>query len=178
MPARLFSLAVLAALCACATPSSAEREGGAGAVTVEQLKAIQPSSPQTAVVVLFRNTAFGGLMGPMGYKGSLFVDEVPVGDLMDDTYATVELNPGRHSLRVLGTVAGVAMQSATVIALSAGKVEFVELTTDQGFSAQGVSLKRSPAPPLAAIARDCRPSFQIDLAGEAAKKPAAPVNTM
>ncbi len=174
---RTLPLLALVALCACATASSSERSGGG--TTAAKLKALAPKSTDSALVVIYRNHSFGSMFGPIPYKGSLYVNEVPVGDIGDDTYATVELRPGRHSLRVLGTAAGTPFQSATVVALAGGKVEFVELTSEQGFNRAEIGLKRNPAPELEEIANDCRLAFEIDLAAEeaAAKKP-APVNAM
>ena len=131
MSPRIVSFAVLAALCACATsPSTSSHRGGGGA----KLKAITPRSTESAVLVIYRNHSFGSMLGPIPYKGSLYVDEVPVGDVGDDTYATVEVRPGRHSLRVLGSAGGMAMQSAVVVAVRGGGVEFVELDSEQGFN--------------------------------------------
>ncbi len=173
---RLCLAAVLLSLWGCAT-SGPSRSSASIAATTAKLTALRPANPESGVVVLYRNKRFGSMLGPITYKGSLFVNEVPVGDIEDDTYGILELSPGRHSLRISGSGGGIALQASMVAQVKAGEVQFVEVGTDQGMSSASVSLKRIPGPNYEEIANDCREAFQIDLAGEAARKPAAPSAT-
>jgi hypothetical protein len=159
-------LAVVALGCAHGNKrSEEEREAKAAPNTavLAKLKAIKPGSAGSGVVVLYRNTRFGGMFGPMTFNGTLWLDEQAIGDVSDDKYNVIELPAGRHSLRVLGTAAGimVPLQATTVVNVADGATQFLELNSVQEFS--NVTLKFRPGASPEVIAVDCTEGFTLDL---------------
>jgi hypothetical protein len=177
---RFSSLVAVLSLVGCAhSPKGGEQDAPNPHVLAE-LQSIHPTSTESGVLVLYRNTTFGGLFGPVTFKGSLYLDDQAIGDLSDDTYNLLELKPGRHSLRVLGVAPGIVvpLQATTVISVGAGSSQFIQLETEQGFSNVGVQFKTVIAPPLSDIARDCHKGFSLNLAAEDAPKPHGPTSKL
>src|SRR5438067_9202182 len=130
----IFSLAAVLAM-GCAHSKGAEALAAANPATVKRLRSIAAPAGAGALV-LYRNTRFGSLFGPMTFNGTLWLDDQAVGDAHDDTFNVLTLPPGRHSLRVFGTAPGIVvpLQATTVINVIEGKVHFVELHSVQEFS--------------------------------------------
>src|SRR4051812_32462956 len=97
-------LVVLAVGCAHGRSNGKEEapEGTPNAQVLQKLKAIGPRAPDSGVVVLYRNTRFGSMFGPLSFNGTLWIDDQAAGDVADDKYNVIELPAGRHSLRVVG----------------------------------------------------------------------------
>jgi hypothetical protein len=161
------ALAALMALAmACAHGGKAgEEKAAADPAKVATLKALHPAHETSGMVVLYRNTAFGGLFGPIQFNGSLWLDDQAVGDVHDDTYNVLELAPGRHSLRVLGTAPGIVvpLQTTTIVNVAAGQVTWLELKTVQEFNNATVVFRPATAAAIDAIATDCHEGFTLDL---------------
>jgi hypothetical protein len=157
-------LAVSAVGCAHGSKGqSAEPQGTPNPQVLKKLQSIAPHSPASGVVVLYRNTVFGGIFGPMAFNGTLWIDDQAAGDVQDDKYNVIELPAGRHSLRVLGTAPGIVvpLQATTVVNVNAGETKFLELNSVQEFN--NVTLKFRPGAALETIAVDCTPGFELDL---------------
>jgi hypothetical protein len=167
-------LAVLAVGCAHknrAGGEAAEPEGKPNPQVLSKLKAIGPHSPENAVVVLYRNTVFGSLFGPIAFNGTLWLNDQAAGDVRDDKYNVIELPAGRHSLRVLGTAPGIVvpLQATTVVTLAPGETKFLELNSVQEFN--NVTLKFRPGASPEVIAVDCTEGFELNLAPTTAAAP-------
>lgn len=164
---RIVAVAVSAVLgfsCAHREKAPEEHENKPKPQVLSKLKALGPGATEGATIVIYRNTAFGSLFGPMQFSGSLWVDDQAVGDVRDDTYNIITLNAGRHSLRVVGTVSGMMpMQSTTVVSVPSGQVQYVELRTVQEFNNASIRFEQPKNPPLNAIAADCSEGFTLDL---------------
>lgn len=157
----------LSAFFSCAHARQEEAPRAADSAQLARLSRLGPTSVGSSVLVLYRNTAFGYVFGPIAFKGTVWLDEQPVGDLADDTWSSVELNPGRHSVRVVGQAGGLPLQATTVVTLAPGAVLFLQLDGEQGMSMAQVKFVPRPQAPLAEIARDCREGFSLNLADQA-----------
>lgn len=165
--------AVLAVGCAHGKNAAAEEPAGRpNPQVLRKLKAIAPRSTETGVVVLYRNTRFGGIFGPMSFNGTLWLDDQAAGDVQDDKYNVLEVPAGRHSFRVLGTAPGIVvpLQATTVVNVAAGETKFLELQSVQEFN--NVTLKFRPGAAPEQIAIDCTEGFELDLGPAQAKAPA------
>jgi hypothetical protein len=159
------SLALLSVGCAHRANHAEEEERPAAPdpARMTKLKALHPGHPGSGVVVLYRNKLFGGIFGVMGFNGSLWVDDQAVGDIRDNSYDVLELGPGRHSVRVLGTAGGMPLQSTTVISVNAGQVSWLALDSVQEFNNAAVRFRPSSAAAIDEIATDCTEGFTLDL---------------
>lgn len=166
-------VAVFAVSCAHGSKGgeAAAPEGKANPQVLRKLKSIAPHSTESAVVVLYRNTRFGSLFGPLSFNGTLWLNDQAAGDVQDDKYNVIELPAGRHSLRVLGTAPGIVvpLQATTVVTLAAGETKFLELNSVQEFS--NVTLKFKPGAAPEEIAIDCTEGFELNLAPTTAAAP-------
>lgn len=173
-------LAVTAFGCAHGNNSggSAEPSGKPRPEVLAKLKGIAPHSPESGVVVLYRNTVFGGMFGPMAFNGTLWVDDQAAGDVSDDKYNLLELPAGRHSLRVLGTAPGIVvpLQATTVVTVAGGQTTWLEVHTVQEFS--NVTLKFVPGGSPESVAVDCTEGFVLDLSKPTAAAPAPAATRM
>lgn len=168
---RVILSSVLLLLVGCAHSSKEtqeEAERPVNAAVLAELKAAQPSSNDSALIVLYRNTRFGSLFGPVKFTGSLFLDDQAVADVKDDSFNLLELKPGRHSLRVRGVANGLAvpLETTTVVNVTRGSSQFVEVKSVQEFSGASLELKPVTTPPLEEIARDCQKGFTLNLASD------------
>lgn len=168
-------LAVLAVGCAHG-PKGSGTEGKANPQVVRKLKSIAPHDPTSGVVVLYRNTVFGGFFGPMAFNGTLWIDDQAAGDVTDDKYNVIELPAGRHSFRVLGTAPGIVvpLQATTIVNVNGGETKFLELNSVQEFN--NVTVKFRPGAPPEEIAVDCTLGFELDLSPNTAAN-AAPASS-
>lgn len=75
-----------------------------GCSTPDHFEAVQPSSPQQAVLYLYRPEASNpGLMQPLRYNyPEVFIDGQSIGTLKFNSHRQVELAPGKHSVRITG----------------------------------------------------------------------------
>jgi hypothetical protein len=75
-----------------------------GCSTPSYFEAVQPSSPQHAVLYLYRPEASNpGLMQPLRYNyPEVFIDGQSIGTLKFNSHRHVELAPGKHSVRITG----------------------------------------------------------------------------
>lgn len=172
-------LAVVAVGCAHGANAKAdEAEGKPKPQVLAKLKAISPHSPDAAVLVLYRNTRFGGMFGPMSFNGTLWLDDQAVGDIGDDKYNVIELPAGRHSLRVLGTAPGIVvpLQTTTVVTANAGEVKYLALDSVQEFN--NVTVRFKPGAVAEEVAIDCTEGFVLDLSGKTAAAPAPAATRM
>ena len=170
--------AVLAVGCAHGSKQGEANEpsGQANPQVLRKLKAIAPHSPDTGVVVLYRNTRFGGLFGPMSFNGTLWLDDQAAGDVQDDKYNVIELPAGRHSFRVLGTAPGIVvpLQTTTVVQVNPGETKYLELNSVQEFNNVTLKFRAGAAPEEVAI--DCTEGLELNLAPTSAAA-AAPAST-
>lgn len=76
----------------------------AGCSGPAHFEAVTPSSPQHAVLYLYRPEASNpGLMQPLRYDyPEVFIDEQSIGTLKFNSHRHVELAPGQHSIRITG----------------------------------------------------------------------------
>ena len=153
---------VLGAGCA-HTPARVADPAGA-----ERLRSIKPSNPANASLFIYRNTAFGSVFGAVAFTGTVFLDESPVGDVQDDTYAVLEVNPGRHSIRIMGSAGGLAMQTSKLVTVAAGQVQVLQLDSQQGMTSLNMKLVQIPAPNFGEISLDCHEAFTLNLASDSA----------
>jgi hypothetical protein len=160
-----FAVAMLAVSCAHGGKGAASDDSKPKPEVASRLKAIKPTKQSSGVVVVWRNTRFGGLFGPMSFNGSLWIDDQAVGDVHDDSYDVLELAPGRHSFRVLGTAPGIVvpLQATTVVNVTAGEVTWMELRSIQEFNNVTLQFKPSTNAAIDAIATDCTEGFSLDL---------------
>jgi hypothetical protein len=176
---KTLSMAVLAVIAVgCAHGKSTEAaapEGKANPQVLQKLKAIAPHSADSGVVVLYRNTRFGSLFGPLSFNGTLWLNDQAAGDVQDDKYNVIELPAGRHSFRVLGTAPGIVvpLQTTTIVTVAPGETKFLELNSVQEFN--NVTLKFKPGAAPEEIAIDCTEGFELNLAsaGGPAASPAS-----
>ncbi|WP_339414108.1 hypothetical protein [Pseudomonas sp. EA_35y_Pfl2_R5] len=75
-----------------------------GCSSPSYFEAVQPSSPQQAVLYLYRPEASNpGLMQPLRYDyPEVFIDGQSIGTLKFNSHRHVELAPGKHSVRITG----------------------------------------------------------------------------
>lgn len=178
MKTLILAVAVLATFgCAHRSNNAAEptvAEGKPNPKVLEKLKALAPHSTDSGVVVLYRNTRFGGIFGPMSFNGTLWLNDQAAGDVQDDKYNVIELPAGRHSFRVLGTAPGITvpLQTTTIVTVAAGETKFLELNSVQEFN--NVTLKFKPGASPAVIAVDCTEGFELNLASAGASPSPAP----
>ncbi len=161
----LMTLAMVAVGCAHGSNrAEADESSKPNPQRLAKLQAIAPSHATAGVIVLYRNTRFGSLFGPINFNGTLWVDDQAVGDIHDDTYNTLELAPGRHSLRVLGTAPGIVvpLQATTIVTVAAGQVSWMELHSVQEFNNVTVAFKPGTAS-LPQISADCSEGIALDL---------------
>jgi hypothetical protein len=156
---------MLAVSCAHGGKGAPSDEGKPKPEVASKLKALKPGKQSAGMVVVWRNTRFGGLFGPMSFNGSLWIDDQAVGDVRDDSYDVLELGPGRHSFRVLGTAPGIVvpLQATTVVNVTAGQVTWLELRSIQEFNNVTLQFKPSSMSAIDAIATDCTEGFTLDL---------------
>ncbi len=169
---RLFIASSFVLSIACATSGTAASTAASPA-RVAELKALRPVNPKNGLIVLYRNTAFASMFGPIAYTGSVYVDQLPIGDIRDDSYAVIEVTPGRHSLRVQGSVSTVQLQSSTVITADAGEPRYLQLDHQQGMTG-GLSVKLQQVDTASAvkdISTDCALAFNVNLGDEPVAKP-------
>ena len=164
MLTRSFFAVLFVIFSGCATASKAVKTNPASA---QKLRSIRPSSPENAVILVYRNTAFGSVFGPVSFSGTVFLDESPVGDVQDETYAVIEVAPGRHSVRIIGTAGGITMQTSTVATVAAAQVQFLQLDSQQGMTSYNMKLNQISAPNYEEIANDCHESFTLNLTNSA-----------
>lgn len=169
---RLLTALLFVLSTACATSGGAGPRSASPA-RVAELKALRPTNPKNGLIVVYRNTVFSGMFGPVAYTGSVFVDQLPIGDIRDDAYAVIEVTPGRHSVRVQGSVSTVQLQSSTVITADAGEPRYLQLDHQQGM-AGGLSVKLQQVDTASAvkdISTDCALAFNVNLGDEPVTKP-------
>ena len=167
-------LAVTAVGCAHGSNNAGEAaapEGKPNPQVLQKLKAIAPHSTGSGVIVLYRNTRFGSLFGPIAFNGTLWLNDQAAGDVQDDKYNVIELPAGRHSFRVLGTAPGIVvpLQTTTIVTLAPGETKFLELNSVQEFN--NVTLKFRPGASPEVIAVDCTEGFELNLAPTTAAAP-------
>jgi hypothetical protein len=162
-------LAVVAVGCA----HGPKPEGRANPQVLSRLKGIQAHGPGSGVVVLYRNTVFANMFGPLPFNGTLWIDDQAAGDVQDDKYNVIELPAGRHSFRVSGVSTGILipMQATTIVTVEGGKTKFLELHSVQEFN--NVRVTFQPGGSLEAIAVDCTLGFDLNLAQDTASAPVA-----
>lgn len=75
-----------------------------GCSTPSYFEAVQPSSPQRAMLYLYRPEASNpGLMQPLRYDyPEVFIDGQSIGTLKFNSHRHIELAPGKHSVRITG----------------------------------------------------------------------------
>ncbi len=165
------SLAVLVVIAVgCAHKKGAEApaaDGKPNAAVLTKLKAIAPKGVESGVVVLYRNTVFGSMFGPIAFNGTLWIDDQAAGEVLDDKYNVIELPAGRHSFRVLGTPQGFPLQTTTVVNVVGGETKYLELHTVQEFNNATIKFQPGAAPETVAV--DCTLGFELDLTPEVAK---------
>ena len=111
-----FSLALLT-LAGCAGPGYFE--------------AIPPSSPEQAVVYLYRPEADNPGRQPLRLSyPDVLIDEQSVGTLKFNSYRRVELPPGRHSLRITGLTRAAKWEPRDIkqtFSVAPGEVKYLKL---------------------------------------------------
>ncbi|MBL8958088.1 MAG: hypothetical protein JNK82_45370 [Myxococcaceae bacterium] len=162
-------LAVVSVGCAHNKGAGSTPEGTPNPQVLSKLKTIAPKSTESGVVVLYRNTVFGSMFGPISFNGTLWIDDQAAGEVTDDKYNVIELPAGRHSFRVLGTPQGFPLQTTTVVNVVGGETKYLELRTIQEFNNATIRFQPGATPEVVAV--DCTLGFELDLAAEAQKKP-------
>ena len=167
IPMRSLIATMLVLSTACATTGASASRADRPA-RLSEINALHPTNPKNGLIVMYRNTVFSGMFGPIVYSGSVYVDQMPVGDLRDDSYAAIEVAPVRHSLRVQGAVSMVQLQASSIVAVEPGQIAFVQLDSQQSMGGGlTVTLKQvDRASAVNDIAADCKQAFIVNVGDE------------
>lgn len=103
-----------------------------GCSTPSYFEAVQPSSPQRAMLYLYRPEASNpGLMQPLRYDyPEVFIDDQSVGTLKFNSHRHVELAPGKHRVRITGLSPAAKWEPRDIeqqLTLLAGQITYLKL---------------------------------------------------
>lgn len=154
---RVFLLIFCAAWCfgACATTEAARDP----VAQMTYLKTVHPA-PGNATLVIYKNTSFTSVFG--AEKSTIFVNEMPVGDVTDNTFAVIHLKPGKYGIRSFAP--GLRLTASVFVSLKPSASQALELQANEAFGSRHLDFQPRPfsGQTLDDIARDCTLAFNVD----------------
>lgn len=134
----------------------------AGCASPGYFEAVPPSSPDQAVVYLFRPEADNPGRQPLRFSyPDVLIDEQSVGILPFNTYRRIELPPGRHSIRITGLTRQAKWEPRDVrqnFSVAPGEVKYLKL--DVRFNLSEMNLGQ-PGPSYLIHLRPMRPDDAV-----------------
>jgi hypothetical protein len=103
----------------------------AGCAGPGYFEAVPPTSPERAVVYLYRPAADNPGRQPLRFSyPDVLIDEQSVGTLEFNRHRRIELEPGRHSLRITGLTRAAKWEPRDIkqnFAVAAGEIKYIKL---------------------------------------------------
>lgn len=125
-------------------------------------EAIPPSSPDQAVVYLYRPEADNPGRQPLRLSyPDVLIDEQSVGTLQFNSHRRIELAPGRHTLRITGLTRQAKWEPRDIkqnITVAPGETKYIKLDVRFNLSEMGLG---SPGPSYLIHLRPMRPDDAI-----------------
>ena len=125
-----------------------------------KLSELKPTAATDGILVIFRRVSIDyKYRWPL--KGTLWLDEAPVGDVFDNQYNVLVLPQGRHTVLVRATLKTFGVETASLIAVPTGQTTYLELTSGEDDRVPSLILR--PGGTAETVAECCTEGLNIDL---------------